>query len=296
MNLGWTGPGERTLLLEILMTERSRDIRPAPTSLVRIKYRSRRLQVQPGEYLIGRSRSCHVIIDDDLVSRKHARLTLEGNRSLFLSDLGSCNGVFLNGKRIGLERRVLVNNDIFTVGSEELLVCVDDSEQSALTEGLNESCHLLLKPSGLSMPERTETTNDLDLIGAVAERALQAGHPSDAEKLLEMHLRAALLDAQGAMRTTTRVRQKAFDYALLLVEATGRGEWFDYAIDLLCAEKALCSHEQFTKLQKAAAQVPCIDVRRLKRYISILRSETRTMAGIKMASLIDELAGQLERT
>jgi len=281
------------------MTERSRDIRPAPTSLVRIKYRSRRLQVQPGEYLIGRSRSCHVIIDDDLVSRKHARLTLEDSR-LFLSDLSSRNGVFLNGKRIGLEPRVLVNNDIFTVGSEELHVCVDDSEQSreqsAVFEGLNESCHLLLKPSGLSMPERTETTNDLDLIGAVAERALQAGHPRDAEKLLEMHLRAALLDAQGAKRTTPRIRQKAFDYGLLLAEATGRGEWFDYAIDLLCAERALCSHEQFAKLQKAAAQVPCIDVRRLKRYISILRSETRTMAGIKMVSLIDELAGQLERT
>lgn len=282
------------------MTERSKDIGPAPTSLVRIKYRSRRLQVQPGEYLIGRSRSCHVIIDDDLVSRKHAKLTFEDNRRLFLSDLSSRNGVFLNGKRLGLEPRVLVNNDIFTVGSEELHVCVDDSDQSgetiAVSEGLNESCHLLLKPSGLSMPERTETTNDLDLIGAVAERALQAGHPRDAEKLLEMHLRAALLDAQGAKRTTTRIRQKAFDYGLLLAEATGRGEWFDYAIDLLCAERALCSHEQFAKLQKAAAQVPCIDVRRLKRYISILRSETRTMAGIKMASLIDELAGQLERT
>jgi len=281
------------------MTERSRDIRPAPTSLVRIKYRSRTLQVQPGEYLIGRSRSCHLIIDDDLVSRKHARLSLEDSR-LFLSDLSSRNGVFLNGRRIGLEPRDLVNNDIFTVGSEELHVCVDDSEQSceqsAVFEGLNESSHLLLKPSGLSMPERTETTNDLDLIGAVAERALQAGHPRDAEKLLEMHLRAALLDAQGAKRTTARIRQKAFDYGLLLAEATGRGEWFDYAIDLLCAERALCSHEQFAKLQKAAAQVPCIDVRRLKRYISILRSETRTMAGIKMASLIDELAGQLERT
>ena len=276
------------------------DLRPAPTALVRIKYRSRGLQVQPGKYLIGRSRTCHVIIDDDLVSRKHARLTLDDTCHLFLSDLNSRNGVFLNGKRIGLEPRVLVNNDIFTVGSEELHVCVDESEQSreqiAMLGSLNESCHLLLKPAGLSMPERTETTNDLDLIGAVAERALQAGHPRDAEKLLEMHLRAALLDAQGAKRTTARIRQKAFDYGLLLAEATGRGEWFDYAIDLLCAERALCSHEQFARLQKASTQVPCIDVRRLRRYITILRGETLTMAGIKMASLIDELAGQLERT
>jgi hypothetical protein len=155
---------------------------------------------------------------------------------------------------------------------------------------------VLLKPSAAAIPERTETTNDLDLIGAVAERALQAGHPRDAEKLLEMHLRSALLDAQGFKRTTARVRQKAFDFGLLLAEATGKGEWFDYAIDLLCAEKVLCTHEQFAKLQKVAARVPCIDTRRLRRYISVLRGEARTMAGIKMASLIDELAGQLERT
>jgi hypothetical protein len=42
--------------------------------------------------------------------------------------------------------------------------------------------------------------------------------------------------------------------------------------------------------------VPCIDVRRLRRYTSILRTESRTMARMKMASLVDELAGQLERT
>jgi pSer/pThr/pTyr-binding forkhead associated (FHA) protein len=280
------------------MVERYRNVYQGLSPVVRIKYRSRNVQVHPGEYVIGRSRSCHIIIDDDLVSRRHARLTFGEQRRLFLADLNSRNGVFLNGMRIGAEPRVLANNDIFTVGSEELHVYVEDPGRidPSGAENLNESCHVLLKPSAASIPERTETTNDLDLIGAVAERALQAGHPRDAEKLLEMHLRSALMDAQGFKRTTARVRQKAFEFGLLLAEATGKGEWFDYAIDLLCAEKALCTHEQFAKLQKAAARVPCIDTRRLRRYTSILRSESKTMAGIKMVSLIDELAGQLERT
>ncbi len=282
------------------MVVRSMDTRPGPSSIVRIKYRSRVLQLNPGEYLIGRSRTCHIIIDDDLVSRRHARLTCAESMRMLLADLDSRNGVFLNGVRLGREPRILANNDIFTVGSEELHVHIEDAPRGKM-EGapldiVNESSHLLLKPAVASLPERTETTNDLDLIGAVAERALQAGHPRDAEKLLEMHLRAALLDAQGAKRSSARVRQKAFEYGLLLAEATGKGEWFDFAVDLLCAERALCSHEQFAKLQRVSSIVPCIDVRRLRRYTSMLRSETRTMAGIKMASLVDELAGQLERT
>jgi len=282
------------------MSERSMDKRAGPTPLVRLKYRSRMLQLNPGEYLIGRSRLCHIIIDDDLVSRKHARLAFAEAHRIFLSDLDSRNGVFLNGMRLGAEPRLLANNDIFTVGSEELHVYMAHGEKTDLDrvalEHLNESSHYLLKPSLASFPERTETTNDLDLIGAVAERALQAGHPRDAEKLLEMHLRAALLDAQGTKRSSPRVRQKAIEYGLLLAESTGKGEWFDYAIDVLCAERALCTNDQFAKLRKIAAAIPCIDVRRLRRYTSILRSETRTMACIKMASLIDELAGQLERT
>ena len=282
------------------MTARSTDVDSAANSIVRIKYRSLGLHVRPGDYVIGRSRNCHIVIDDDLVSRKHAQLSLLTSSQLLLADLGSRNGVFVNGKRIGRERRVLNDNDIFTIGSEELHVFIHDSEQGRLTDlatdVLDETSRLLLKSAATAIPELTETSDDLDLIGAVAERALNAGHPNDAEKLLEMHLRSALIDAQGRMRASIRVRQKAFEFGLRLAKALGKGEWFDYSVDLLCAEKAVCTDDQFAQLRKVATQVPCVDVRRLRRYTAILRAEARTMAGIKMATLIDELAGQLERT
>ena len=281
------------------MTDRSRDQRIASGAVVRLKYKIRGLRVFPGEFVIGRSRDCHVIIDDDLVSRRHACLTYHEPLRLILRDLGSRNGVFVNGKRIGSEARGLADGDIFTIGSEEVHVFVENTESSlnvnVALDNLDDASRIVLKPSTAAVPERTETANDLDLIGAVADRALVAGHPRDAEKFLEMHLRAVLIDSQGLGRTTSRIRQKAFEYALRLAEATGKGEWFDYAVDLLCAEKSVCTPEQFTKLQRAAKLVLCIDIRRLKRYTSILRADVPTMAGIKMASLIDELAGQSER-
>ena len=276
------------------------DDRGPGTSNVQLKHRSRAMRVRPGEYVIGRRRSCHLVIDDDLVSRTHARLHLQNSDRLLIADLGSRNGVFINGKRIGTDARVLHNHDIFTIGPEELHVLIDGSEHSNADElpfdVLEESSRLLLKRAETLVPERTEVSDDLDLIGSVAERALRAGNPRDAEKILEMHLRATLVDAQGRMRASTRVRQKAFEFGLRLAKATGKGEWFDYAVDLLCAERTACTAEQFLQLQRVAAEVPCVDVRRLRRYMSILRTDSRTMAGIKIASLIDELAGQLERT
>ncbi len=51
------------------------------------------------EIVIGRDEDCQLSLNDIAVSRKHAKLTLEGQR-FFLSDLGSGNGTYLNGARV----------------------------------------------------------------------------------------------------------------------------------------------------------------------------------------------------
>lgn len=49
--------------------------------------------------LVGRDPECDISIDDSLLSRKHAKLYIEGDH-LRVVDLGSANGTFLNGKPI----------------------------------------------------------------------------------------------------------------------------------------------------------------------------------------------------
>lgn len=54
---------------------------------------------EDGEFLIGRSQSADIILPSDNVSRRHARLyTVDGK--CYIEDLGSSNGVFVNGRRI----------------------------------------------------------------------------------------------------------------------------------------------------------------------------------------------------
>jgi hypothetical protein len=59
----------------------------------------KRLVVGTSGATLGRSRSCDVVLDDANVSRRHAEVRPRGG-GWFVSDLGSTNGVSVNGVRI----------------------------------------------------------------------------------------------------------------------------------------------------------------------------------------------------
>lgn len=51
------------------------------------------------ETVIGRSASIELVLVEDMVSRKHARITVQ-NGKIYLEDLGSTNGTFVNGEKV----------------------------------------------------------------------------------------------------------------------------------------------------------------------------------------------------
>ncbi|HEY6762722.1 MAG TPA: DUF3662 and FHA domain-containing protein [Baekduia sp.] len=59
----------------------------------------KRLLVPPQGALIGRSRECDIVIDDTNVSRRHAELS-PGGTGWRIQDLGSTNGVRVNGRQV----------------------------------------------------------------------------------------------------------------------------------------------------------------------------------------------------
>lgn len=64
--------------------------------------------------LIGRSRQCDIVLADANISRRHAEIRQQGS-DYVLMDLGSTNGVEVNGKRV--KTMTLKNGDVLTVGT-----------------------------------------------------------------------------------------------------------------------------------------------------------------------------------
>jgi hypothetical protein len=57
-------------------------------------------QIRKPETIIGRSEGCDLQVDLPTISKKHFMLTYTANNQYWVKDLGSSNGLFVNGQRV----------------------------------------------------------------------------------------------------------------------------------------------------------------------------------------------------
>lgn len=81
------------------------------------------------EWHMGRAKDCEVVLNDPNVSRRHATLRKNWN-GYFISDLGSKNGVVVNGRKIG-KPKLLRDGDEVQVGPLKLVFIDPDAELMA---------------------------------------------------------------------------------------------------------------------------------------------------------------------
>ena len=76
-------------------------------------------QKEIGDFLsLGRGSSNLIVIEDHFVSRRHARIEkIKDKNQYLIKDMGSQNGVFLNGSRI--QTAILTHNDSIKIGSQQ---------------------------------------------------------------------------------------------------------------------------------------------------------------------------------
>jgi len=92
--------------------------------LMSTSQRARSYKINRSPFIIGRSQDADLVLEDNEVSRKHAMIEVFGKENVYISDLASANGTYLNGVRIRSTR--LKHNDIIRLGRCVLKFVVKD--------------------------------------------------------------------------------------------------------------------------------------------------------------------------
>src|SRR5579863_3576297 len=163
----------------------------------RLRYLHHDLELLEGQFVVGRSATCQLSLDDALVSRRHAMflVTTEG---VTVEDLESRNGVTVNGQRI-VSRVPVQPGDKIVIGSQELTLqkgregretvgrvtanirrtmSANAAERAAEASSTTSP---VAEDGELSMVRRVDAFN---LLSGVAEKALALGRADEAERLL----------------------------------------------------------------------------------------------------------------
>lgn len=81
----------------------------------------------PQGLIIGQHEDCDYRLDDEFVSTRHARLTMNSMGVVYVEDLGSTNGTFVNGVSIWAKQLIAAPGCILRVGHTDIEVrLVDD--------------------------------------------------------------------------------------------------------------------------------------------------------------------------
>src|SRR3712207_2502271 len=83
-----------------LREELDRPRGPEPTGRAMVLAEGKRMAIGRGGAVLGRSRDCDVVLADPNVSRRHAEIRPDGGGGWVVRDLGSTNGVKVNGRPI----------------------------------------------------------------------------------------------------------------------------------------------------------------------------------------------------
>jgi pSer/pThr/pTyr-binding forkhead associated (FHA) protein len=79
-------------------------------------------ELERGVLSIGRAADANMLIDDPLVSRIHARLSVLPDERVIVEDMHSTNGLFINGMRLARPTAALSEGDRLLIGTTEISV------------------------------------------------------------------------------------------------------------------------------------------------------------------------------
>jgi pSer/pThr/pTyr-binding forkhead associated (FHA) protein len=223
----------------------------------RLRYQQHDFELSDGEFVLGRGSECQLALDDALVSRRHASIFIDGD-DVFVDDLGSRNGVRVNGERIGGRTR-LAEGDKIRMGDQEMAL-------------------LRIRPvhvDTLAQPAPTQRADAFGLLGGLADKALALGRGEEAERILNVHMTNILEDAKRGRAIAPDTAKIASLYAVKVAAATGKGRWIDYVFDLYAILAQGIPAEVVDELYAGVRKAKGVDATRLRAYVEQAKARVK---------------------
>lgn len=234
------------------------------------------------EVLIGRNPACHLFIGDDaLVSRRHARITVEEDGA-FIEDLGSANGVFVDEMKVEGKvplvggNRIRIGKSVFEIqaGPESQAPRsnrdVAPTQESAPPEDLTAT---VSDTDSESHSEVTSAINVFELLGGVVDKALSIGNKEEAERILLPVLQKLRAETQETGAFADGMEAHVNRYALKMATATGKGFWVDELIGTYASIRRPLPTGTTDKLYQLVRNLDRLDVDALRDYLDDLRTQ-----------------------
>jgi FHA domain len=266
----------------------------------RLRYLQHNLELSPGQFLIGRSTDCQLSVDDPLVSRRHARL-LVTDEAVYVEDLGSRNGVLVDGVRIDGRYRLRDGSRV-TVGAQEMTIVdaqraptgapgsmthADSSSLRHPTLSLSQPPAALAGANGVvaaaaaappidaSVDDPSRRVDALRLLGGVANKALALGRHEEAERILSTRLLRILeVTRKTPGEMPPEVVDQAARFAARLAGAMGKGTWVDYVVHLYAAQVRPFPAPLVDELYTVLRKVGVINLSALRAYVEDLQNRS----------------------
>ena len=256
----------------------------------RLRYLHHDFELPPGRFLIGRSTDCQLSLDDPLVSRKHA-LLIVSEAGVDVQDLGSRNGVLVNGEKITGQRPVR-SGDRVTIGSQDLTVTAPTTDAPTMRSlghhALSPVTVTAMAPvradKGAKHPDAeraddestraddgTSKRDAFRLLGGVADKALVLGRADEAERLLSTLLEHVLDAARYRGDVDDSLVEQAGFYGARLAGATGKAMWVDYVFELYTLRERPIPGPTIDELHTVLRKVKDVDLASLRGYVRLLR-------------------------
>lgn len=157
------------------------------------KYQGGEFPLHKGrEIVIGRSSELEMVLIEDMVSRRHAAITVNGEE-LTIADVGSTNGTFVNGEKI--KRARLKEGDRILIGTSIMkVVTVDPSNNLTEAEAKSQ-----LEKRGQQQMQKTSASTRA-MTGNIEEIPLP-----DLLQLFSTSKRTGVLTVNGPNGTTGQI-------------------------------------------------------------------------------------------